>query len=214
VNETSFISTSSQLNVGKRVVFRFNVKKAAQAANKLLLLSGGSRNYMELIKLLFLADRAALLKLERPITGDLVVALKHGLVLSDILDLIKWGPCNEEDAPWFDAISAPDGYTVKSLAELDDDELSGAEVRILEEVFAEYGTKNWKELSRLTHQLPEWEEPGSSSIPVSAEQILMLNGKSLEAIERIRTELFAYDRLEREIEQFKRRQQVVKGERE
>src|SRR5580658_4162563 len=112
MNETSFKSKNSQLSTGRRLAFRFNVKKAAPAANKLLLLSGGSRNYMELIKLLFLADRAALLKLERPITGDLVVALKYGLVLSHILDLIKWGPCNEEDAPWFDAISAPDGYTV------------------------------------------------------------------------------------------------------
>jgi hypothetical protein len=34
--------------------FRFDARKAAQAANKLLLLSGGCRNYMELIKLLYL----------------------------------------------------------------------------------------------------------------------------------------------------------------
>jgi uncharacterized phage-associated protein len=186
----------------KLSAFRFDARKAAQAANKMLRLSGGRRNYMELIKLLYLADRAALLKLERPITGDCVVALKHGLVLSHVLDLIKWGPCNEEDAPWFDTISAPDGYDVKSLAELDDGELSGAEVRVLEEVFAEYGKKDWKELSRLTHELPEWDDPGDGRIPVGADEILKLNGRSTEEIERISEEASAYDRLDRDVSVF------------
>jgi uncharacterized phage-associated protein len=190
--------------------FRFDARKAAQAANKLLRLSGGCRNYMELIKLLYLADRAALLKLEKPITGDSVVALKYGLVLRHVLDLIRWGPCNEEDAPWFDTISAPDGYTVKSLAELDDDELSGAEVRILEEVFAEYGNKDWKELSRVTHQLPEWHDPGNGSILVGAEQILKSNGKSAEEVKRIRADAAAYDRLDRDVSEFEQPEQVVK----
>jgi hypothetical protein len=107
VNETTFSAAKSQLPVRERWAFRFNVKKAAQAANRLSRLSGETRNYMELIKLLFLADRAALLELERPITGDQIVALKYGLVLSHVLNLMKWGPCNEEDAPWFDTISAP-----------------------------------------------------------------------------------------------------------
>ena len=190
--------------------FRFDARKAAQAANKVLLLSGGCRNYMELIRLLYLADRAALLRLERPITGDSVAALRHGLVLCHVLDLIRWGPCNEEDAPWFETISALDGYTVKSLAEFDDDELSGAELRILEEVFAEYGNKDWKELSRLTRQLPEWDDPGEGSSLVGAEQILKSNGKSAEEVKRIRADVFAYDRLDREVSKFEQQEQVVK----
>jgi hypothetical protein len=155
-------------------------------------------------------DRVALLKLERPITGDRVVALKHGLVLDHVLDLIKWGPCSEEDAPWFDAISAPEGYTVKSLTGLDDDELSGAEVGIVEDIFAEYGRKDWKELSRLTRQFPEWDEPSDGGIPVGVEHILKLNGKSSEEIERIRAEVSAYDRLDLEVSEFKQQEQVVK----
>jgi uncharacterized phage-associated protein len=169
---------------------------------------------MELIKLLFLADRAALLELERPITGDHVVALKHGLILSHVLDLIKWGPCNEEDAPWFEMISGPQDYAVNSVAEYEDDELSGAEIRILNEVFSEYGKKDWKELSRLTHQLPEWIDPGNSSIPVGAEQILKLNGKSPEAIDRIRADVFAYARLERDASEFRQQEEVVNAEME
>ena len=192
------------------ICFRFNARKAAQAANKLLLLSGGSRNYMELIKLLFLADRAALLKLERPITGDRVVALRHGFVLSHVLDLIKWGPCGEEDAPWFDTISALDGYDVKSLTELDDEELSGAELSVLEGVFAEYGKKDWKALSRAARQLPEWDDPGDGSFLVEAEKILRLNGKSAEELERIKADISAYDFLDKDAEEFKEQEQLVK----
>ena len=57
------------------------------------------------------------------------MALPCGPVLSRILNLIRGGPTNEEDAPWFDAVSAPEGYDVKALGDAGDDELSGAECR-------------------------------------------------------------------------------------
>ena len=179
--------------------FRFNAKKAAQAANRLLRLSGGQRNYMELVKLLYLADREALLKLECQITGDQLMALPFGPVLSRVLDLIRWGPINEEDAPWFDAVSPPFGYDVKALADCSDDELSGAECQILDEVFAKYGKKDWKELSRLTHELPEWVDPNGGRVPISPEQILKLEGKTPQEIECIRRELSAYELLDLEL---------------
>jgi len=158
---------------------------------------------MELVKLLYLADRKALLRLECPITGDHLVALAYGPVLSRILELIRGGPVNEEDAPWFDAVSAPDGYDVKSLRDVGDDELSGAECQIVDEVFGEYGGKNWMELSRLTHQLPEWTDPNGGSIPISPEQILKLEGKSPEEIQRIRRELSVFEQLDRELSRYK-----------
>jgi hypothetical protein len=179
--------------------FRFDVKKAAQAAGILLKLSGGRRNYMELIKLLVLTDREALLKLECPVTGDRIFAMRHGLVLTRVLDLIKNGPCNEEDAPWFEIVSAPQGYDVALVnEECGDDELSGAEIKLLKDVFQQYGRLDWKSLSRLTHRLPEWSDPGNSSFPVLPEQILRLHGTSETEIARLRDELCAYDQLDRE----------------
>src|SRR5882724_9983880 len=118
-NETEEKKTMSDQPIG----FRFNAKKSAQAAYKLLMLSGGCRNYMELVKLLYLSDRQALLRLESQITGDRLAALPYGPVLSHILDLIRWGPMKEEDAPWFDAVSPPCGYDVKALADCGEDEL-------------------------------------------------------------------------------------------
>jgi len=192
------------------IKYRFDVKKAAQAANKILCLSGGTRNYMEVIKLLCLADREALLQLECPITGDSIVSMERGLVLSHIYDLIKGGPGKEEEAPWFDLISASCDYTIKSDAPCNYDELSGAELRILESVFEQYGQMDWKQLSRLTHQLPEWVDPGKRSIRVPPEQILKLNGKSIHEIQRIRAEAFTYERLDRDALRCRQEEQAAK----
>ena len=49
---------------------RFNEKKATQAAARFLRLCKGCMNYMKLIKLLYIADREALLRWGRPITTD------------------------------------------------------------------------------------------------------------------------------------------------
>jgi hypothetical protein len=154
---------------------------------------------MELIKLLVLADREALIKFECPITGDRIFAMRHGLVLTRVLDLIRAGPCNEEDAPWFDIVSAPQGYEVALVSEhFEEDDLSGAEIALLKDVFQRYGRLDWKALSRLTHRLPEWSDPGDRSFPILPEQILRLNGASEAEIARLREALCAYDQLDRE----------------
>src|SRR5476651_2204467 len=71
------------------IKFQFDEKKAVQAAAYLIQKNGGSMNYMALLKLLFLADRASLLKRGHPITGDQIFSMKHGLVLTQILDRIS-----------------------------------------------------------------------------------------------------------------------------
>ena len=48
-------------------------------------------SYMKLIKLLYLADREALLRWGRPITFDAYVSMDRGPVLSSVLDLINGG---------------------------------------------------------------------------------------------------------------------------
>ena len=154
---------------------------------------------MELVKLLYLADRQALIDLDSQITGDSLASLPYGTVLSRILNLIRWGPTNAEDAPWFDSVSAPSGYDVAAIGNSGESELSGAEVRVLENVFAEYGRYDWKQLSDLTHKLPEWTDPGEGSIPISTEQVLRLVGKTAQQVESIRKELFVCQCLDWEV---------------
>src|SRR6266478_6252954 len=67
----------------------FSHKKSAQVAAILVSKEGGSINYMKLLKLMYLADRQALLEAGKPITGDQPVCMKDGLLLSEIYNLIK-----------------------------------------------------------------------------------------------------------------------------
>jgi len=66
----------------------FNERKATEAAARLLKLRGGTMSYMKLIKLLYLADREALLRWGRPISTDRYVSMDRGPVLSHVLNLV------------------------------------------------------------------------------------------------------------------------------
>lgn len=168
--------------------FWFNDRKTAQAAAFLVRLRGGSLNYMKLIKLLYLADRQRLIDHGVPLTGDSLVSMKHGPVLSRVLDLISEGPSAQPSA-WFEYLSAPSGYSVavRPDAPLDTDELSRAELRLLTAIDAQYGEIDKWALVDLLHKiLPEWQDPGDSVLPIEPETILRFANKSEEEIEDAR----------------------------
>ena len=170
--------------------FRFNEDATAQAAAHLLRLHGGTLPYMKLIKLLYLADRRMLLEHGRPITGDRFVSMRHGPVLSRVLDFINEGPRRTDAASWFRYVSAPRGYDV-SLVDVNapTDELSRLELRVLNEIDAEFGPLDKWELVDLLHQiLPEWTDPGSGSRPIEFADILRAADRSEDDIAAIRSE--------------------------
>jgi uncharacterized phage-associated protein len=183
--------------------FAFNERKAAQAAAYLIKKHGGQLNYMKLIKLLYLADRMALLERGAPITGDRMVAMPKGPVLSAILDLITWGTRGAQRSVWSEYVSPPANYDVTLAGELkieDFDELSAKERRILDDVFARYRRVDKWTLVDLTHELPEWRDPRGSSYPIDPTEILRAEGRSEEEIQRIASEAeesFISERLSR-----------------
>ena len=71
------------------MTFRFSFEKRLQAAGVLLGLDGDRMERIRLLKLLYIADRELLAETGRTITGDRVVAMDHGPVLSQVYDLIK-----------------------------------------------------------------------------------------------------------------------------
>ena len=155
--------------------FPFNERKAAQAAAYLLKKHHGRLNYMKLIKLLYLADRQALIAHGMPITGDRMVSMDRGPVLSGVLDLINWG----EAGPWSEYVSAPIGYDVELIKdESDFDRLSDLEIEILDDVDARYGKIDRWSLVKLTHALPEWCDPSGSSFAIDPADILRAAGRS------------------------------------
>src|SRR5580700_3266295 len=115
------------------MALRFNEAKATQAAAFFLRLRGGQMHYIKLIKLLYLADREALIRWGIPFTTDRHVSMDNGPVTSRILKLIT------EDCPkpvWSKHISAPLGeYEVQLLEDAPTDLLSRAEEKLMTEIF-------------------------------------------------------------------------------
>jgi uncharacterized phage-associated protein len=186
--ERDTISASKTMETIK---FSFNLEKATQAAARFLKLNKGSMSYLGLIKLMYLADREALRRLERPISGDRYVSMKNGPVLSRVKNLIT-----EEDETedyWRQSISIPENYSVKLLEDPGNAELCEAEEEIIDQVFEQYGHLKPFKLADLTHEIcDEWEKPqedGPGSLPIPIERILEAVGKDDKDIQRIRSEL-------------------------
>jgi uncharacterized phage-associated protein len=169
-------------------MLRFDEMKATQAAAYFLALRGGQMHYIKLVKLLYLADREALLRWGVPLTTDRHVSMDNGPVTSRILNLIT------EDRPkpiWSQFISAPLGeYEVRLLKPAPKDRLSRAEEKLMQEIFDRYGHRNrWDIIENVMHKLPEWQDPQGSSIPIQLRDILRGAGESEEEIRAVLKEL-------------------------
>ena len=174
----------------KPIKFIFNERKAAQTAARLIQQGGGEMNYLALMKLLYLIDREALCRFGRPVTGDKIVAMKHGPVLSRVYDLVSHKKQELPQSEWHKFISRPNAYvyTVKFGGVPDTSELSQAELALVDEIFAKF--RGWDEWSLVdyTHSLPEWRDPKGTSVPIPFEEILKAEKKTRGDIKAITEE--------------------------
>ena len=165
----------------------FDLDKATEAAAYLLAKHGGKRNYMALIKMLYLADRQALLNSGYPITGDEMYSMRNGPVLSRILDFITWGdsPRSGPGAIKWQrhvGIDPQDSYAAILRDNPGRDHLSDEELGILDDVFARFHKMNQWDLRDLTHTLAEWSNT-SSSKRIDPAEILRNEGWPTEDIQ-------------------------------
>lgn len=179
--------------------FVFNERKAAQAAAFLLRLNHGRMPYLKLIKLMYLADREALVKTGLPMTGDRYVSMDKGPVLSRVYALIC-EPTAKHDSPWFEYVTKPHGYAVSAVKYRNDiDELSAYETDLLQTTFERFRKMDQFALADLTHKIcPEWHDPDGSSIPIEPADVMRAGGATPEDIqeaERESMELFLIDNL-------------------
>jgi uncharacterized phage-associated protein len=168
---------------------RFNEAKATQAAALMLKLRGSSMSYLKLIKLLYLADREALLRWGRPVTTDSYVSMDNGPVVSRIYNLIREEPEDEASAVWRKYITEPRHYEVALTGDPGNSELSRAEEELMHEVFDKFGRKSRWELRDYSHSLPEWNDPNGSAIPISVRDILRAGDKTEGEIAEVEAEL-------------------------
>lgn len=153
--------------------FPFNERKAAQAAAFIVERHGGVFNYISLIKLLYLADRTALIESGVPITGDAMVSLPKGPILSNVKNCLNNAlGCGKV---WTKFVSTRDDENKVSLvtAEPSRDELCDYEIEVLARVYAEHGKKTPGQLITFCHGLPEWEDPHGSARPILLEKLLL-----------------------------------------
>ena len=157
-----------------RVTLAFDEQKATQAAARFLSLRAAPMSHMKLLKLLYLADRTALLRWGKPITMDRFVSMKHGPVLSNVYSLMMEEPSSGSGNIWSKYISAPEHYEVRLLTpEVPSGRLSRAEELLIDEIFAGYGSyKRWDLVEHLHRVLPEWQNPGDTSTPITLRDIL------------------------------------------
>lgn len=139
------------------------------------------------IKMLYFADREAYARWGEPITGDEAVSMQFGPVLSTIHDLTK-GERPSLRADWSPYISDTEEETYRVFLKEDPgtDELSPAEIKMIESVHARFKDYSWHEMRDFAHGLPEYDESvGKSSKPIPVEAILQAVGKSREQIQDI-----------------------------
>lgn len=171
------------------IEFRFHPKKTVEAAAILLKLHGKPMKYLGLLKMLYLADRIALERIEEPITGDHYVSMDYGPVLSGVYDLIKGQPLDHALDIWSEFISPRyNQHYVYLKQDPGNEELCEEEEEIIKEVYKEFGHLNPFTVAEWTHDLKEWKNPHGSCIPITIEEILKYLGKNDEEIEEIRQE--------------------------
>ena len=138
---------------------------------------------MEMVKLIYLSDREALDRFGFPITWDQPVAMQHGPVPTETYNCIKGerGQCGTD---WPQLVSPKSGPQNRDLRlvrniEIDElDELSEAEVEILEAIWGRFGHMTAAQLRDWTHDnCPEWVDPGRTSVAIRYEDIFKALGK-------------------------------------
>lgn len=161
--------------------FRLDERKAAQAAAFLIKKHGVPLSFFRLIKLLYLADRKALLEMGAPLTGDIMVSMDKGPVLSTIYNIIKG---RQSSAEWSNLINPPIDHLL-SLRNNDPptDELSEYDIEILECVYKRYAYA--QNLVQYLHMLGEWKNPRGSVLPINPQDILVAEHRSAEEIKRV-----------------------------
>lgn len=157
--------------------FGFDRRKSIQAVAFLLKTRPGrSDNYMRLLKILYIADRESILETGTPITGDRFACMKHGTMLSRLLNLVR-----HEDSPLLDECDRKewDTYFVReeeyNIRLLDDPgvgALCDYETSKLRDVADRYRDSSQWDMRDVTHGLPEYYDPGETSDLISLRYFL------------------------------------------
>ncbi|SCZ72958.1 MULTISPECIES: Panacea domain-containing protein [Photorhabdus] len=181
-------------------VSMFCEEKVAQMAAYLLHKRGGRMAYLKLMKLLYLADRVSMNDYGYPITGDRMVSMPRGPVLSQTLNLIT-GDYASDEFGWGAWMKSEENYEIslkrKGVTRDDFASLSDAELKVLDAIWEQFGHMSRFDIVEYTHKhCTEWQDPGGSSYPISPSSVFIAVGKSPEVAEKLARELIERQQLD------------------
>ena len=168
----------------------YSEKRAAQTAAFFVSRAGGTIEILKLMKLMYLAERESFARYGEPITGDILVSMKHGPVLSKTLDHMN-GFIDSEEGGWESWISARAGHQLGLQPAHDPagrfTHLSDADTEILDFIWSKFGKYSKYRLSNITHKIcSEWEDPGDTSQLIPYSRILNCVGYKPEVVRELR----------------------------
>lgn len=180
-----------------------NEEKVAQMAAYLLHRRGGQMSYLKLMKLLYLADRTSMERYDEPMTDDAWVSMDKGPVLSNVLELMQGASTSGEWNRWVG--EAPVQYEVSLAAQACErdtfDELSDADIEILDQVWEEFGQMTRWQLVDYTHKnCPEWHDPHGSMRPIRPQDIFLALGRSCDDADDLTADIFQRRELQQVME--------------
>jgi uncharacterized phage-associated protein len=179
----------------------FHVQKAIQAAAELLRFERNRMSYIRLLKLLYISDREALRESGLPLLGSRAVAMDHGPLHSDVLNLVNG---IHEYTPLWSRFFSTIGYKVEATDQAENGLLSQYEIQKLREVSEKYAPfTDWDICQQMTHSFEEWKknyEEGTSKT-IQLEDIIDAVGRGgdKESILDDLAELEAFDKLVSEV---------------
>lgn len=168
---------------------KFNEQKSTEAASLLLHLKGGRADFWWIIKMLYLIDREAFKRWERPITYDFYKSLPYGPVVMSIYNIIKK---NLPSLFWkrYIVTLPKESEVMLTGSPAKIRKLSKAEIDLINELYKEFGNRSGKELVKYTHTLPEWRDPhDGAAIPIELPDLLTVLDYKPDEIERITSEI-------------------------
>jgi hypothetical protein len=164
----------------------FDVEKMVQICGYMLKKYEHRLNYIKLIKLLYLADKASLKNSTHAITGDIYISMKNGPVLSQLYDLIRGKYTDHAVQMTWDCRFTKDGYDLIAISDrIPDGELSPFETDVLDAVDAQFHDTSYRDMIEYVHRpdiCPEWREPDAMAQPIDFQDVLKSIGYAGEEI--------------------------------
>ena len=169
----------------------FDIRKAIAATGHLCELNGGAIDVLKVIKMLYLADRRALVEWHRPITGDQFWSLANGPVVSRTYDLIRGKVGGPEMDAWRAVFNPRKEDSLSLKSKPNTKPLSRREKAALQDAHKQIEPLTTGQVIDLVHKLPEWKDPGKSSLPIDPETIFYHENFGESAVKEIEKELKA-----------------------